>query len=270
MFLDSDRSKLKWFKSNRLKSNIFPSDVCINDKFYPRCFERTIPILGENGKPIGCSSPNISLPVDFRVKWYVDVCQVFFALKPETLDLSAAHLNVFASSMHLPELTDRVLGGDMWKYVIQNLPQLFNKKSFLKKILYSGLNGGYPSTFSNGWAELGFKDEKDEKFFEAVKLFKEAKQKEILFTSLDKFNQRATLLQERNSLFSVLSLQPIQNINIKKNETKKLGHRAGSRVLASSEQLLMYALATDFIQSGAIILAPEHDGMVVLPSPGFK
>jgi hypothetical protein len=94
----------------------------------------------------------------------------------------------------------------------------------------------------------------------------------VLFTSLDKFNQRATLLQENKTLFSVLSLDPIKNvkINIKKNETEKLGHRAGSRVLASSEQLLMYALASDFVQGGAIILAPEHDGMVVLLSPRFK
>ncbi len=119
---------------------------------------------------------------------------------------------------------------------------------------------------------MGYQNEKDENFLEAVKLFEEAKQKEVLFTSLDKFNSRATLLQEKGCLFSVLSLDPIKNvnINIKKNETEKLGHCAGSRVLASSEQLLMYALATNFVQSGAIILAPEHDGMVVLPSPGFK
>ena len=180
------------------------------------------------------------------------------------MDLSAAHLHVFASSMNSPELTERVLGGNMWEYVIKNLPPLFNKKSFLKKILYSGLNGGHPSTFTNGWAELGYKNEKDEKFLEAVKKIEQ--EKEVLFISLDKFNQRATLLQENKSLFSVLSLDSIKNvnINIKKNETEKLGYRVGSRVLASSEQLLMYALVFDFVQGGAIILAPEHNPSIIL------
>jgi hypothetical protein len=142
---------------------------------------------------------------------------------------------------------------------MENLPPVFHQKAFLKKILYSGLNGGYPSTFSNGWALLGCKDEKDEKFLELVELFQEAKQKEILFTSLDNLNSRATQLQARGGLFSVLSLDSIKNVNIKvkKNETEKLEHRAGSRVLASSEQLLMYALAADFVKSGAIILAPD-------------
>lgn len=183
------------------------------------------------------------------------------------MDLAACHLQVFACLMNLPELTERVQGENMWQYVIENLPCIFNKKSFLKKILYSGLNGGYSSKFSNGCAELGF-TENDPKFLEAVKLFEQAKEKEILFTSLDKFNKNATLLQERKNLFSVLSLQPI--IDLKQNESYKLGHKAGSRILVSSEQLLIYALATDFIQSGAVILAPEHDGMVVLPCPGFK
>lgn len=137
-FKDSDRSHFPWLKSKRFKSNIFPSYLCINDKFYPRCFEKQELILNKNGKKIGSNSPNVSLPADIRVKWYVDCCHDLFHLKPITVDLAAAHLHVFASSMNLQELTERVLGGNMWEYVIKNLPPLFNKKSFLKKILYSG------------------------------------------------------------------------------------------------------------------------------------
>lgn len=86
---------------------------------------------------------------------------------------------------------------------------------------------------------MGYEKAKSDKFLEAVKLFEKAKEREVLFTSLEKFNSRATLFQKKNSLFSLLSLEPLKNINIKKKEMEKLGHRVGSRVLASSEQLLM-------------------------------
>lgn len=86
---------------------------------------------------------------------------------------------------------------------------------------------------------MGYEKAKSDKFLEAVKLFEKAKEREVLFISLEKFNSRATLFQKKNSLFSLLSLEPLKNINIKKKEMEKLGHRVGSRVLASSEQLLM-------------------------------
>lgn len=86
---------------------------------------------------------------------------------------------------------------------------------------------------------MGYEKAKSDKFLEAVKLFEKAKEREVLFISLEKFNSRATLFQKKNSLFSLLSLEPLKNIHIKKKEMEKLGHRVGSRVLASSEQLLM-------------------------------
>ncbi len=112
-FKESDGSHFPWLKSKRFKTKTFASDLCINDKFYPRCFEKQELILDVNGKKMGINSPNVSLPADIRVKWYVDRCHDLFYLKLITVDSLNLHLHVFASSMKLPELTQRVLGGDM-------------------------------------------------------------------------------------------------------------------------------------------------------------
>lgn len=51
---------------------------------------------------------------------------------------------------------------------MSKLSKRFHQKSFFKKILYSGLNGGMPSTFENGWAVLGYSSASDPAFKEAV------------------------------------------------------------------------------------------------------
>lgn len=107
-------------------------------------------------------------------------------------------------------------------------------------------------------AVLGYSSASDPAFKEAVEHLKNEKEKVGLFRSLETFNQRATELQGENALYPVLYSDPVHGLQ-SKSKKKKLGHSAGYRVLVCSEQLLIYSLAVDLIQSGAIILAPEHD-----------
>lgn len=49
-FKESDGSRFQWLKSKRFKTKFFPTNLCIGDKFYPRCHEEQDVIFDANSK----------------------------------------------------------------------------------------------------------------------------------------------------------------------------------------------------------------------------
>ena len=261
--------KTKWFNSKRLKSRAFPFKVYVKDVFYPRLYETQSILFNKKGKKIGSNTPNVSMLKEVRQQWYGHICTKLFDQPPISVDLNAAHLYIYSGLLRSAELDKIVRSGKMWELVMDELPTKFKRKPFLKKLLYSGLNGGSPRTFSNGWAEMGYlQGIKDPQWDLDLLEWETISQQVLLFKELKRFNDTTMQLVRTNQLYTPFSSQPVQLPTGKGTGTGERSYIAGSRILGSIETLTIISLICDHVLKGGIILAPEHDGVVLAIPPG--
>jgi hypothetical protein len=272
LYYKSSGKDFKWFKSKRVKSRIYPHKLYIPDKFYPRAYEVQEVIFNEKGEKIGTNTPNVSMEKLFRETWYSQTTQKLLCSKAYTVDLSAAHLCLFVAFMHNKDLEDCVKAEDMWGTVMSYLPERFQNKRLLKKLLYSGLNGGSYKSYTNGWNEFNYPlGDKDPQFEQDLLDWESASEKVPLFSQLRQFNRRAIELYKDNNLYTPLIPSPVKiPIEFKDGKVLDTSYKAGCRLLGSGELILMQGLAVDLIEQGCILLAPEHDGLVVTRVSGLE
>jgi hypothetical protein len=170
------------------------------------------------------------------------------------------------------DLADCVKAEKMWDTVMEYLPERFRKKPLLKKLLYSGLNGGRYRTYSNGWEVFNYPlGELDPQFKRDLLDWELVSAKVPLFSQLRQFNDVAIELYKNNNLYTPLLTTPVEiPVEIKDGKPIDLSYKAGCRILESGEFILIQGLALDLIDQGCVLLAPEHDGLVVVREGGLK